>query len=273
MMMGDMAAATAFDDAFTIERGEVSLHVAVAGMPGAAPVVLLHGLGGWHGEWARTAAHLSSTHRVVAFDQRGHGLSTVAPVDLSPGAQVADVVAVLDALGLERAVLVGQSAGGHTAMLTAASHPGRVEHLVMAEAGVGGDTANAQDATVSWFESWPDTFADADAFHEFFGGPRAVADGWWGGLEQTHAGRRHRWHAGVLAEVLAGIGDREHWPEWDAVRAPVTLIRASRSSIPDAQIERMKTRDNVTAATVDAGHDLHLENPHAWIQALQSALG
>jgi pimeloyl-ACP methyl ester carboxylesterase len=100
--------------------------------------VLSHGLAGHAGEWDVPAERLSSRHRVVAVDQRGHGASERHPQDVSRAAYVADVIAVVDQLALRRPVLVGQSLGGHTAMLTAAAHPGLVRALVLVEAGPGG---------------------------------------------------------------------------------------------------------------------------------------
>jgi 3-oxoadipate enol-lactonase len=73
-------------------------------------------------------------HRVVLADARGHGASAPAP---SPGAYgyadlAADAVAILDALGIERAVLGGASMGAHTAIAVALEAPERVAGLVLA---------------------------------------------------------------------------------------------------------------------------------------------
>ncbi|WP_326769882.1 lysophospholipase (plasmid) [Streptomyces sp. NBC_01591] len=89
------------------------------------------------------AQRLSSGYRVVAVDQRGHGASERHPRDVSRAAYVADVIAVVDQLALPRPVLVGQSLGGHTAMLTAAAHTGLVRALVLVEAGPAGQTRTA----------------------------------------------------------------------------------------------------------------------------------
>ncbi|MEU7020770.1 alpha/beta hydrolase [Streptomyces sp. NPDC046203] len=59
-------------------------------------------------------------HRVVVLDQRGHGASERRPRDVTREAYVADILAVIDRLGLHRPVLIGQSYGGHTALLAAA---------------------------------------------------------------------------------------------------------------------------------------------------------
>ena len=126
---------------------------------GDLPVlVLLHGLAGYAREWCATIEALRSQFKVVAIEQRGHGGSTRRPVDVSRAAYVADVVAVLDELGVHRVPMVGQSTGGHTAMLVAAHHPDRVERLVLVESGLGGEEAEVTSALGDWLESWPAPF-------------------------------------------------------------------------------------------------------------------
>lgn len=100
--------------------------------------MLLHGLAGHAGEWEATARPLGRRHRVVAVDQRGHGRSERYPGDVSRAAYVADVVAVIERLGMGAVALIGQSLGGHTAMLTAAACPELVDALILVEAGADG---------------------------------------------------------------------------------------------------------------------------------------
>ncbi|MFD8828493.1 alpha/beta fold hydrolase, partial [Streptomyces sp. NPDC059605] len=133
------------------------------------PVVLLHGLAGHSGEWDTIARHLRARHRVVAVDQRGHGGSERRPHDRSRAAYVADVVAVLDQLDLRRPVLVGQSLGGHTAMLTAAAHPGLVHALVLVEAKPGEADPDVPADIGGWLDSWPVPFPSREAAVAFLG--------------------------------------------------------------------------------------------------------
>lgn len=78
-------------DTFTttvqVSNGDVHLHVATVDHVDGPVVVLLHGLGGWHGEWARTAAALAPHVRVVAFDQitRMAGRADVGLVEVDAG--------------------------------------------------------------------------------------------------------------------------------------------------------------------------------------------
>jgi pimeloyl-ACP methyl ester carboxylesterase len=92
-----------------------------------APVVLLHGGLGHSGNWGhQVATLLSSGHRAVLIDSRGHGRSTR---DLRPYTyelMAADVIAVMDALHLEKAHIVGWSDGACTALIIGRQAPARV---------------------------------------------------------------------------------------------------------------------------------------------------
>ncbi|MFE5107789.1 alpha/beta fold hydrolase [Streptomyces sp. NPDC056663] len=120
--------------------------------------MLPHGPAGHAGEWDQTARRPSPRHRVIALDQRGHGVGERHPQDVYRDASVTDAIALPDQLALRRAVLVGQSLGGHTAMLTAAARPERVRALVLVEAGPGSPNPNAPAEIGSWLDSWPTPF-------------------------------------------------------------------------------------------------------------------
>lgn len=80
---------------------------------------------------ARFFRRLAGLGRLVHFDKRGQGLSDRDTGVPTIDQRVDDLVAVLDAAGVERAVLAGSSEGGSTAAMFAASHPERVSHLVL----------------------------------------------------------------------------------------------------------------------------------------------
>jgi pimeloyl-ACP methyl ester carboxylesterase len=87
-------------------------------------VMLLHGLAGCGDEFVPTAEAVGGTYRFILPDLRGHGASTRHPADLSGSAFTADTAALIRHVSPDRPVtLGGQSMGGHTAILTAASCP------------------------------------------------------------------------------------------------------------------------------------------------------
>jgi len=96
-----------------------------------SPIVLLHGLTATRRYVVMGSKALERAgHRVVAFDARGHGASAPAAAYAYPDL-AADLLALLDARGLERAVLAGASMGAHTALRVARDAPERVAGLVV----------------------------------------------------------------------------------------------------------------------------------------------
>jgi pimeloyl-ACP methyl ester carboxylesterase len=116
------------------------LHVAEHGPDGAPTIVLAHGYGLGSRSWHYQLRDLADEHRVVAWDQRGHGRSgRAAGRDYTIEALGLDLDAVLEAVLApgERAVAVGHSMGGMTVMAYAQAHPGRVPGRLAGAALVG----------------------------------------------------------------------------------------------------------------------------------------
>lgn len=225
-------------------------------------IVLLHGLAGHAGEWGATARHLNSRHRTVAVDQRGHGASERRPKDVSRAAYVADVVAVIEQLGLHQPVLVGQSLGGHTAMLTAAAHPDLIGGLVLIEAGPAGSDHSVAAGIGDWFASWPVPFHSKDAAVRFLGGG-PVGEGWAEGLEERADGWWPRFEPDLMTASLTEVTQRSFWDEWVRITCPTLAVLGQGGIIPLQEIEEMlRRRPGTTALSIPrTGHDLHLERP------------
>jgi len=104
----------------------------VAELGKGPPIVLLHGLGGSLYDWRHLLRPLGVDHRVVAMDLLGAGESEIPEKeDFSIAAQARRLKGLLDALGLPRATLVGNSYGGGIALRFAQDWPERVEKLVL----------------------------------------------------------------------------------------------------------------------------------------------
>ncbi|HEX6402689.1 MAG TPA: alpha/beta hydrolase [Pseudonocardiaceae bacterium] len=124
--------------AVAVAGGALTVAVAGPGAPGAAPVVLgLHGTTGSHRSLVAVARHLAA--RDITFlvpDLRGRGASAALPGPYGLNAHVADLVAVLDHWGAERAVLAGHSLGAWVAARAAAAHPARCAGIVLIDGGL-----------------------------------------------------------------------------------------------------------------------------------------
>lgn len=238
-------------------------------------VVLLHGLAGSAQEMSATAEALVPLHHVIAVDQRGHGRSTRRPLDLSRRAYVDDVVAVIEELAAGGPVtLVGQSMGGHTAMLAAAWHPRLVHRLVLVEAGVGGDGPDNYPAKLGdWFASWPVPFPDVRTATEFLG-PSPIARSWVHDLEERADGLWPRFEPDVMRAAIAAVVDGARWEEWQKVRAPTLLVRGQIGTMSDAEVKQMTAiRPDVQLTVIaDASHDVHLEQQEAFMRILEAFL-
>jgi 3-oxoadipate enol-lactonase len=105
------------------------VHHLVEGPAEAPVVVFVNSLGTDLSMWEPQAAALRDRYRVVRFDARGHGASPVPPGPYSLSDLGADLLALLDRLGVARASLCGISLGGATAAWVAAHAPQRVERL------------------------------------------------------------------------------------------------------------------------------------------------
>jgi pimeloyl-ACP methyl ester carboxylesterase len=103
---------------------------------GSGPdVVLIHGVTGDLSIWFLSQAMgvLSQAFRVTAYDLRGHGYSEVTPDGYTSANQAGDALAIMDALEIDRAMLVGHSFGAVIAMHAAVLAPQRIEAVVVSD--------------------------------------------------------------------------------------------------------------------------------------------
>jgi pimeloyl-ACP methyl ester carboxylesterase len=240
---------------------------------GDGPVVVaLHGLAGTGDEFIATAAAVGGSCRFVLPDLRGHGNSTRRPADVSRSAFVGDVAAVIRHVSPDRPVtLAGQSMGGHTAILAAASFPDLVTRLIVLEATVtgGADPARIGD----YFRSWPKPFASAAEAREFLG-QDALAQSWIGHLEPLEGtGLVPPFDADVMQEVMEGVSD-PRWGEWKSVTAPTTAVFAAKSTFSlREQAEFIAARPGTRHVLLAGGsHDAHLDATAEWAAVLARAL-
>jgi pimeloyl-ACP methyl ester carboxylesterase len=209
----------------------VRLAYRVAGDPTAPPLVLLHALGENSGSWDTVVPTLGTRYRTYALDLRGHGASE-RPGEYSIGLMRDDVLAFLDALGLDRVALLGHSLGGVVAYLVAAAQPHRVTSLAL-------EDPPAPLPAHRAVPDRPDEPIDFDwavvagVFRERNDPPAA----WWDALTRITA----------PTLVIAG-GPTSHLPQHE--------LAAMAERIPRGRL-----------VTVDAGHEIHLTQPAEFLAA------
>ena len=252
-------------DELSIEAGGATLRGDESGE--GTPVVLLHGLTATR-RYVVMGSHAlqRSGHRVLAYDARGHGKSDPAPEpdDYGYGRLARDLLAVLDARDIDRAVLAGASMGAHTITAFALAHPERVAALVLI-------TPAFDPEAERNFARWDALSAGlreggVEGFVAAYGEPK-VPEQWHDTIYRVLQQRlsAHE-HPDALADALHAVPRSrpfEAWEDLSAVEVP-TVVVASRDEAdpehPYAVGERYaKTLPRARLVSEDPG-----QSPLAW---------
>jgi len=114
-----------------VRAGEIRTRYLEAGQATNEPLIFLHGSGGYLEAYQRNIAVHTDKFRVFALDMVGHGFSDKPDLPYEPHVYVDHLLHFMDSLGLERASFSGESLGGWVAARLAATHPDRVNRLVL----------------------------------------------------------------------------------------------------------------------------------------------
>jgi 3-oxoadipate enol-lactonase/4-carboxymuconolactone decarboxylase len=233
------------------------------------PVIIFsHSLGADSGMWDLQVADLLPYFRILRYDTRGHGASSVPEGEYTMDQLGRDVITIADALNIEKFAFCGLSIGGMAGQSLAAAAPGRVTHLVLANttprmaspadwearrlAVLAGGTAAVADAAMQRFfskETWDRkdpraatiraTFLATDRFG-YAGGCAAIRD-----MDQTPL------LAKIQTPTLIIVGDRDVSTPWEGHGE--VLARGIKNS---------------TVVRLDAAHLSNLERPRTFSAAL-----
>jgi pimeloyl-ACP methyl ester carboxylesterase len=277
-------------DSQFVEVQGVTLHVKAEG-EGEPPLVLLHGFGASTYSWREVMAPLAEDARVVAFDRPAFGL-TERPLPGEPSwpgynpytddAQMDVTVGLMDALGMEQAVLIGNSAGGTVAAETALAYPDRVRALVLVDAAIftgGGSPAWVRPLLntpqmrrigpliARGIRSWGRDFGRS-AWHD----PSKIPPDYWEHYErplQAQHWDRALWQL-TLSSRPSTVPDR-----LSELTMPVLVITGDDDQIvPTAQSVRLaESLPNAELVVIpDCGHVPQEECPDAWLAAVEAFL-
>lgn len=197
------------------------------------PVVLLHGLSATRRNVVQGSSHLIRRgYRLIAYDARGHGQSSPAPVPAAYeyGDLIGDLEAVLRHFELDGAALVGSSMGAATAMAFAIEHPGRVPALVQITPAYAGQARTTAVDDRSWARMADALDRGLDEFVEE-AQPEEIPERWREiAREATRQRMERHEYPGAVAAALRVVPHSLAWRGWEPVeRLEVpTLVVASR---------------------------------------------
>jgi pimeloyl-ACP methyl ester carboxylesterase len=219
-----------------MERIRVNdLSLAVEVWPGKGPaVVCLHGLTANHTCWQSLADVLSPEYRLIAYDLRGRGESDKPPRGYSLQTHGADLDALLDHFGLQRAVIMGHSLGAMIAVSFAARYPRRVAKLVLID---GGHDVRAEvwDSIAPAVKRLGVEFPSLEAFLQLVQGLPMFAGRWNEYLERyfrydvetlPSGAVRSKVAKHAVEEEMANAGRERLWVLHRKVKCPTLILRA-----------------------------------------------
>ena len=267
-----------------LDLGRIGLAVCEAGL-GGRPVLLVHGIVGAKENLASTAALLAGRGwHAVTPDLRGHGSSDAptAEDDYEFGVIAADLVALADALGWDRFVLVGHSFGGALAQLVALDSPHRLDGLVLASTFHGPVTAVDPDLVALGAAIVRQ--AGIEGLAQALAARRAADPLGQGALEQLGAAGeaelRERQLLACSPDMWLAVMPQFHTQadrleRLATLAVPTQVIVGEHDTVMFADSERLAATIPRARLTVipGAGHSPHSDNPEAWAEALTGFLG
>ncbi|MEV7571487.1 alpha/beta hydrolase [Pseudarthrobacter sp. NPDC089323] len=239
-------------------RTGITVPCLIQGDPGAKPLLLLHAWGESRGSFDRLLPGLAG-FRVYAPDLRGQGEADKPEDGYSLAEQADDAAAILNAVGVERAFVLGSSSGGYVAQQLAAAHPGRVAGLVLVGSPLSlqGRPAFADEVDLladpideDWVRgslSWFTLHQPVPAWYledRVRDGVRMPAQAW--------------------KRILAGLTAAVPPTEGGAVRTPTLIIYGGRDDLlplQDQEILAERIPGAVLKVYADAGHLVLWEHP------------
>lgn len=263
-----------------VRSGDVDIFYRKFGKPGGAPVLIVHGLSYFSYDWIEAGTLMAKDREVVAIDMRGFGDSTWSPArDYKLETLSNDIIAVIDHLGWDKAVLMGHSFGGRVCLATAGWKPERAVGLILVDFAPD-IAAPGRKYTAQRIGGQPDVFASVDEAmtydHEDPSDKKRRAR-WEAFLTKTDKGYalkrdlhyrdnfKRALETGQSSPVPAFL-----WPMLSEMTIPTLVIRGSTSNMFEAatldKVRAMNPR--ATAIELDGSHDLAGDNPEELAKAV-----
>jgi len=237
---------------------------------GARHFLCLHGLVDTLDIWKAITPGLEQRGRVCLLEQRGHGGSDAPPGPYDRADLAHDVIAVLDAEGVDRSLLVGHSMGGIVAMETALQYPERIEGLVLI-----GTTSQCKEKIAGWYER----IALAGERHGCEGLARAIY-----GEESDKRVAGDALGIAHVTRMLKSLFDDPLTPRLAELRCPVLLLVGEKDPMGPRASEIIEAAITPGLGQLELlegkGHWLQVDSPEqvlslldAWLQKFDQERG
>ncbi|NUP08580.1 MAG: alpha/beta hydrolase [Polyangiaceae bacterium] len=250
----------------------VELEYLEQGSPNGDAVIFIHGYTDSHHSFDLNLRNFPRRYHVYALDLRGHGDSDKPACCYAQSDFEADIVAFMDAMGIESASLVGHSMGSFVAHRVATFHPDRVDKLVL----VGSAPTSAYNEGVLFFDTVVDTLVDpidpafvtdfqASTFYRPI--PASFLD--------TSVSESLKVPAAIWQQALDGLIADDHSSQLSSITAPTLILWGDQDgffSLADQQGLDSLIPDSTLVVYEGTGHGLHVEQPHRFVHDVATFL-
>lgn len=252
-----------------VQANGINLNVESTGS--GKPLVLISGLGYPLWQWHKMVPYLSKHFQVITFDNRGVGDSDKPEGPYTAETLAADTVGLLDALEIEKAIILGHSMGGFIAQAIALDYPERVDQLILCSTNFGGPNHIPISA-----EAW-EVFSDttSDPYIRFYNGLKVSTAPDWAAANQTTVQEWVDWRVanpmdmgGYMAQLEIGVGlleeDACFEKKLPKIKIPTLIIHGAHDLVvPTGNAELLAAQIPSSKMEIlpDAGHFFPIETP------------
>jgi 3-oxoadipate enol-lactonase len=240
------------------------------------PLVLIHGLADDHRAWRRALPDLALRHRVVLYDLRGHGQTSLGEPDETLRQLGEDLIALMDAIAIDAADVAGFSLGGTIAMRAGIDHPDRIRRLalVATSSRVGRSAADWYRRRVEMVDGKDPSLRetlDRDTADVYAEAPAEVDEGLLIRRQSTADPRGYR----NACAAMAGLNAAPLDPELRAITAPALVVASEKDNhCPPRAAEIIASGIGGSRLEIlpDAGHAIPVEKPRELASLINSFL-
>lgn len=234
--------------------------------PDDGPVIIfIHGFPFNKSMWDKQLKALKENYRVIAYDVRGHGNSDSGTGDFSINLFADDLLAFMDALEIDKAILCGLSMGGYIVLNAIENYPERFDAIILSDTTCIADTPEAKEKRMEAIESIKkdgvEKFADESIKNLF--APESFATK----KEEIAAVKKmivNTTKESLYKTLRAFYERKETCSKLSEIMTPVLIMVGKEDKITPpaaAQLMHEKINDSLLNIIVHAGHLSNIENP------------